>query len=153
MSTEAKLTVEKSATRLENRWQTVLTSIRLDSRLLQALPCTPKTVPQIGPTAIQHDTRPPGHAEFAAVLQSGEHVRCIPLKTLYRNETPRLISNYSSLSSALHVQDFFGIFNDSTGKYAVMEDLLKQEGVFQLEEALRLEEFSNASRQQKLRLS
>lgn len=92
------------------------------------------------------------HGEFQGTLKNNEAIVCIPLKTLYRQETPRLILNYSYLSNALHVQKFFGVFQDATGKYAVMEDLKNQEHTIALQDAFQNIGFSSATLQNKLRL-
>jgi serine/threonine protein kinase len=109
-------------------------------------------VPKILDVNFRAENRVSGHSEFRATLKSEELVRCIPLKTLYREDTPRLILNYSSLSNSLHVQKFHGVFEDSTGKYAVMEDLEQHEAVFTFGDVFQREEFLSTPLRRKLRL-
>jgi len=119
--------------------------ISQQGRIRETLHDVPK-VRQLNLTSVG---RSQGHNRFLATLQSGEAVECFPLRVLYREEAPRIILNYSRLSISLHVQRFFGIFTDSTGDYAVMEDLTR---AHRLQDALKDVRFVSSSSRQKLRL-
>lgn len=101
---------------------------------------------------IEVANRLPGHTEFRGVLKSGEKVVCVPLQTMYKEETPRIVSVYASLSNSLHVQKFFGVLKERDKKeFAVMEDLLSQT-VHTLKDARTQDNFISASQQCKIRL-
>jgi hypothetical protein len=71
---------------------------------------------------------------------------------MHKEQTPRLLSIYASLSDTLYVQILFGILQRSEGQYAVMEDLAGQSDVASVQEALGRDEFTNSSDHGKLEL-
>lgn len=108
---------------------------------------------RISTAEIEPDNRLPGHTEFRGVLKSGEKVVCVPLQTMYREETPRIVSVYSSLSVSLHVQRFFGLLEEPGNKqFAVMEDLLRQTDVRPFKDARTKDILTSASQLCKIRL-
>jgi hypothetical protein len=124
---------------------------RIERRLPQVKPETINDVPKVPEDFLLPENRP-ADIEFRGTLKTGETIVCVPLKTLYREETPGLILNYSCLSDALHVQKFFGVFQDATRKYAVMEDLKNQEHIIALQDVFGNARFVSSTFQRKLRL-
>lgn len=72
-----------------------------------------------------------GEMEFRGSLLSGERVVFIPIDLAMWN-VPKYLSIYGPLSRSVNLQRFFGIFQDTSGDYAVMEDLTGEGTPFML---------------------
>lgn len=97
--------------------------------------------------------RPTRHEEFTAELERDHTpVLCIPLTTMHRMQTPRLVSIYRKVGDRLHVQQFYGLLQTPVGEYAVMEDLERQKDVFTVKEAIVQNAFITTTPLLKLRL-
>lgn len=129
----------ENARQSDRNWQNVITLMaKLEERIPYSYNETLKRVSQVAESSLMvRRGRPAGHTEFKGSVEGGKEVVCVPLTTMYRDETPRLILNYSRLCAALHIQQFFGIFQDSTGQYAVMEDLQDQKDIIPLSDTIQ----------------
>jgi hypothetical protein len=106
---------------------------------------------RLHPNEIEGDR--PTHREVFRGLHKSRNVAvvCRPLTTLYQTQAPRLVSIYAGLSSALHVEEFFGILKTPAGEYAVLEDLEAASEVFPIKKVVSLERFVSATELSKLR--
>jgi len=152
ISIESKDANENIANQSQQRWRSVLNRLTKQESIITEPVERLKDVTAISEVNVTQEGRPPGHSEFRGALGKGSAVLCVPLKSLYKEETPKLILNYSCLSASLHVQRFFGVYRDNTGQYAVMEDLQRELGVFTLKDAFREIGFTSSSSQRRLRL-
>ena len=109
------------------------------------------TIPQVEERDIcdlgQHEIK-----EFRRTLKNGEKALFTSI-TLTKWDVPRSLWTYSMLSQTLNVQRFFGIFRDSIGNYAVMEDLLQGEPQARpIRDAFSDDHFAHMNFSQRLRL-
>lgn len=90
--------------------------------------------------------------EFRRTLNNGEKALFKSI-TLTKWDIPRALWTYSMVSRTLNVQRFFGIFRDSNGSYAVMEDLLQGEPPARLiRDAFSDDKFAHMNFDRRLRL-
>jgi serine/threonine protein kinase len=61
-----------------------------------------------------------GNQQFGGTLKTGEIVQFVPIKSA---DKYRLLCTYTTLSGSLNIQRLFGVFTNTHGEYAVMEDL------------------------------